>query len=72
MCWHDLHRLIDWLTRACDFVLFALKKYFCIIIIVIAAVVLAVTSGGGLLPGCGGPVSPLPTPAVTATARPTT
>jgi len=65
MYWPDLHRLIDWLTRACDFVLFALTKYFPIVIIAIAIVVLIATSGGGLLPGCGGPV--LPTPTVTAT-----
>ena len=65
MYWPDLHRLIDWLTRACDFVLLALTKYFPIIIVVIALVVLAVTDGSGLLPGCGGPV--LPTPTVTAT-----
>ena len=71
MYWPDLHKLIDWLTRACDFVLFALTKYFPVVIVIIAIVVLAVTSGGGLLPGCGGPISPLPMPTVTATPEPT-
>jgi len=70
MYWPDLHRLIDWLTRACDFVLFALTKYFPIVIIAIALVVLAVTDGSGLLPGCGGPV--LPTPTVRPTVAPPT
>ena len=69
MYWPDLHRLIDWLTHACDFVLFALTKYFPIVIVIIALVVLAVTSGGGLLPGCGGPTLEPPTPS--PTARPT-
>jgi len=69
MYWPDLHKLIDWLTRACDFVLFALTKYFPVAIIVIALIVLATTSGGGLLPGCGGP--PLPTPPATVPATAT-
>ena len=71
MYWPDLHKLIDWLTRACDFVLFALTEYFPVVIVIIAIVVLVATSGGGLLPGCGGPISPLPTPTVTATPEPT-
>ena len=66
-----LTAVIDWLIQVIDFVFSLLVKWFPITICVIGVIVLVATSGGGLLPGCGGPISPLPTPAATATPEPT-